>query len=277
MAGDEQIPLLQDTSTSPEDVPEKAPEQEQEQPPASPDASPEGEQPQAEADTAAGDDTPEPRGTRRWQKRVDKLTAKVRSLESGLAQATQALQARTPVQEPAEPRPDQFATYEDYLKALTSHEIEKRVGQRPEPAPAPMPVDFTDEAEDSFEAAREEIPDFDDVVFNPTAIIRQEWVQALSDSPVSAKVLYHLAKNTKEAAALARMSLPAQVRELGRLESKVQALAKARTSKPAPQQSGAPAPIAPVRPVAASTKDLSDPNLSDADFERILRQKRAKR
>ena len=242
---------------------------------------PEGEAPAPEAAAApegaeqpAGD-TPEPRGTRRWQKRVDKLTHRVREAEALVAQMSERMAQQNPTPDPAKPTSDKFATYEEYLEALTDYKLEKR--SQPEPqAPQGPRVELADDAEESIDSARERIKDFDAVVFNPNIVIRPMWVEALGDSPVMGDVMYHLAKNQKEAQALAKMSPAAQVRELGRIEARMEAALKA-PAKPIAQPSSAPVPITPVRATAPKSSDLSDPNLSDDDFERILRQNRRKR
>ena len=155
-----------------------------------------GDTPLPEGTEPAGDSPPEPRGTKRWQKRVDKLTHRLREMEAVLHEQAEAIAARTPVQEPAKPKAESFQTYEEYLEALVDYKAERRAAPEAQAPRQQAPrVELADDAEESLDNARERIKDYDAVVFDPNIVIAPAWVQALADSKVMGDVVYHLARH----------------------------------------------------------------------------------
>ena len=83
---------------------------------------------------------------------------------------------------------------------------------------------------------------------------------AILESDVGPRILYHLAENPEVAQSLNSLTVQAALRMLGRLEAKFEKVeAEEPAAKPAPTKSKAPAPISPIRGSGAV------PDVSDAD------------
>lgn len=115
-----------------------------------------------------------------------------------------------------------------------------------------------------------------------TLPISQEAQQALLESDLGPQVAYHLVENPDKAAAIMQLSVPAQLREIGRIEARLEAAKVA--PKPPVSQAPSPVPKLDVENAAPSFKvDTPDSdNLSDAEWtkrrnaqEQARRRKRA--
>jgi hypothetical protein len=81
---------------------------------------------------------------------------------------------------------------------------------------------------------------------------------------------YHLGTNLDVAERIASLSPVLAAREIALLESRLE------TPKPK-TVSNAPPPVKPVNGGSVKEKDISDPNLSDAEFNEMRRKQRAAR
>jgi hypothetical protein len=96
------------------------------------------------------------------------------------------------------------------------------------------------------ETAKAELPDFDDIVASSDVVVNDDIRDAILESDVGPKILYHLAENEDIAKKIAGMNPKAALREIGKLEARFEA--KPEVEKAAPiVKSKAPAPIQPLR------------------------------
>jgi hypothetical protein len=96
------------------------------------------------------------------------------------------------------------------------------------------------------QAAKAEMPDFDDMVASSDVVVNNAVRDAILESDVGPKILYHLAENNDLAKKIASLSPNAALREIGKLEARFEA--KPETAQTAPViKSKAPAPIQPIR------------------------------
>jgi len=118
-----------------------------------------------------------------------------------------------------------------------------------------------------------EIPDFDDMVESSQVMVSDAVRDALIESDVGPRILYHLASNDEDAEKLTGMSTSAALRFIGRLEAKYEKVAKSETkedntSTKKVSVSKAPAPINPIKSTGQPT--ISDgENLSYSEYKAL--------
>ena len=106
-----------------------------------------------------------------------------------------------------------------------------------------------------LDSARAEIPDFDERLSSTDAGVPDHLRDAIIDSDVGAKILYHLAENPELAKKLAEMPEAKAMRELGKLEIQMES-PKETKSESVAKVSKAPQPITPVK--GGSKTDISN-------------------
>jgi hypothetical protein len=200
----------------------------------------------------------------------ESLEARLRDLES----KAQPQKADPLVEQ--EPKPEQFSDMYEYQQALVDYRVDQRLAeekQREAQAKANAERDkMINVWADRVKSAKAEIPDFDDMVGSADVVVSNEVRDAIFESEVGPRILYHLAENPEIANELQGMTLTAALRRIGRLEAQFE---KAEPlSKPVVGKSKAPAPINPIRS-AANGRDV---NLtSDGQFHGSYQAWRAAR
>lgn len=215
---------------------------------------PEGEAPPETQETT---EQQEARKQSKFQRRLDRQkTARIQAetraeiAEKQLAEAKARLDEQSKPQETGEPKRENFASDDAFLKAFIRHEAKQELEQgRKAERDAQQGKEKQQQAtvgsekvakawaerEASFQTATK---DYEAVV----APFADEELQHLShdarmaivESDVGPALLYHLAKNPDEADRIADLSPTRQIAELGKLEAKVSMPAKKTTSAPAP-------------------------------------------
>lgn len=219
---------------------------------------------------------PEPPEVKRrggYQRKIDKLTARVLELQDELAQSRPAapppaVEAVPTVitEKPAkEPVVENFDTYEDYVSALTAYHATQIV-QRALDAEKQKNLEWAkkrraelqDQEVEQATLARNRAwaenvakgrtthADFDEVVFDSELPLSEPMEDAVFDSEVGAELAYYLGTHPEECKRISTLRPVAAIRELGRIEAK---LVKEPEPKPAasepltkPPVSNAPAP-----------------------------------
>jgi hypothetical protein len=197
------------------------------------------------------------------------LEAKVRDLEA----------KATPSAEPVadqEPLPEQFTDMYEYAKALTDYRVDQRMNEEKQKEVQAKAAAERDKVinvwADRVKAAKSEIPDFDDMVGSADVTVSNEVRDAIFESEVGPRILYHLAENPEIATKLQGMTLTSALRHIGRLEAQFEKTEP--QTKPVVGKSKAPSPITPIRS-AANGRDV---NLtSDGEFHGSYQAWRAAR
>jgi len=197
------------------------------------------------------------------------LEAKVRDLEA----------KATPSAEPVtdqEPLPEQFTDMYEYAKALTDYRVDQRMNEEKQKEVQARAAAERDKVinvwADRVKAAKSEIPDFDDMVGSADVTVSNEVRDAIFESEVGPRILYHLAENPEIATKLQGMTLTSALRHIGRLEAQFEKTEP--QIKPVVGKSKAPSPINPIRS-AANGRDV---NLtSDGEFHGSYQAWRAAR
>lgn len=168
---------------------------------------------------------------------------------------------------PQRPKPDQFATTEEYVEAVAEWKAREIVRsqsemtekQRREQAQRQHQEQVLSTFKQREEAARDKYEDFEEVAYNPNVPITPPMAMAIQESDCGPEIAYYLGKNPAEADRIARLSPLSQAKELGKLELKLSS-----TLNP-PKPSAAPAPINPIKAPAASSSyvDTTDPKSAE--------------
>ena len=194
---------------------------------------------------------------RKERQQRESLEAKVRELEAKIQPQK--------VEVVEEPQPEQFNDMFEYAKALTDYKVEERMNlekQKVEQAKVEAQrLDVINTWAKRVESAKSEMPDFEDMVGSADVVVSNEVRDAIFESDVGPRILYHLAENPEIATKLQGMTVISALRTIGKLEAQFEK-AEPQT-KPVVGKSKAPAPINPIRS-AANGRDV---NLtSDGNF-----------
>lgn len=184
-----------------------------------------------------------------------------------------------------EPKPEEFNDMFEYAKALAEHTADKKMAERDRADADRRAAESRAEFEKSWaskvDAARKELSDFDDMIQSSDVSVSDPVRDAIMDSDVGPKILYHLAENPDLARELGKKSVISALREIGKLEARFEkAVEKTATgsesvSKPAVAKSTkAPAPITPIRGAISTTENNVD---SDGNFHGTFQQWKAAR
>jgi hypothetical protein len=171
-------------------------------------------------------------------------------LEQRLAALEQQRQPQQQSYIDQEPQPSQFADAFEYAKALAEFSTEKALAERDRQVAQAREQEAQQKIIQSWaqkvQEAKAEMPDFDDLVASSDVVVNNAVRDAILESDVGPRILYHLAENNDLAKRIASLSPNAALREIGRLEAKFEA--KPETKQTAPVvRSKAPAPIQPIR------------------------------
>lgn len=135
-----------------------------------------------------------------------------------------------------EPQPSQFADAFEYAKALAEYSTEKALAERDRQQALAREQEAQQKIIQSWaqkvQAAKAELPDFDDLVASSDVVVNNAVRDAILESDVGPKILYHLAENNDLAKKIAGLSPNAALREIGKLEARFEA--KPETKQTAP-------------------------------------------
>ena len=149
-----------------------------------------------------------------------------------------------------EPQPSQFSDAFEYAKALAEYSTERALAERDRQVAQAKEQEAQQKIIQSWaqkvQEAKADLPDFDDLVASSDVVVNNAVRDAILESDVGPRILYHLAENNDLAKKIAGLSPNAALREIGRLEAKFEA--KPEAEKIAPLvRSKAPTPIQPIR------------------------------
>lgn len=209
---------------------------------------------------------------KREREQRESLEARLKELESRVNPPAQA-EADELGQEP---KPEQFSDMYEYAKALAEYTADKKLMERDNQekarkAAAEQEARFKTWA-DRVNAAKTNLPDFDDMVQSSDVRVSDPVRDAIIESENGPQILYYLAENSEFAKKLADMSVVSAVREIGKIEARF--IREAPEVKPVAVKSKAPAPINPLRG-ALNTVDANVD--ADGNFHGSFQQWKAAR
>jgi hypothetical protein len=175
-----------------------------------------------------------------------------REARIALEQRLSALEQQQPekVKLDQEPQPSQFSDAFEYAKALAEYSTEKALAERDRQVAQAKEQEAQHKIIESWaqkvQEAKAELPDFDDMVASSDVVVNNDVRDAILESDVGPKILYHLAENSDLAKRISGLSTNAALREIGKLEARFEAKPEVKQTPPI-VRSKAPTPIQPIR------------------------------
>jgi hypothetical protein len=222
-------------------------------------------EPKAESEATATEEKKNPKLEKRFSditKQREEARAEAKrereareSLETRLRELESKAQPKAP-EAAEEPKPEQFSDMYEYAKALTDYRVEQRLQEekvRESQAKAEAERQkVINTWSDRVKAAKSEMPDFEDMVGSADVVVSNEVRDAIFESEVGPRILYHLAENPEIAEKLQGMTVTSALRAIGKLEAQFEKT----EAKPVVGRSKAPAPINPIKS-AANGRDVN--------------------
>ena len=186
------------------------------------------------------------------------------------------------------PHPDDFESWEDYEAARISYYSNKAVREATQPLLEEIKKLSGAKAETeaqkvfkTFEKRQKEFAkthsDYMDVVSNLEGIhVDASVEQAIVHSALGPEILYELGKNPDLAEEIAELPPHLQLKEIGKLEAKIEARLEAKKLAAA-KPTKAPPPPNPVGQKSDGRKSIDDPNLSTLEFFTLRNEQERKR
>ena len=176
------------------------------------------------------------------------------------------------------PRPDQFVDAFEYAEALADWSAENAVMRaRQEDVEKRIQAERAIVIETwnkKLEATKAELPDFDDMVASSDVVVSDQVRDAILESDVGPRILYHLAENQDLAEKISKASLITALREIGKLEAKFEKT-EPKEVKTVAQKSKAPAPISPIK--AGTSEQVIVTDTDKMTFQQYKAMRQAKR
>jgi len=176
------------------------------------------------------------------------------------------------------PRPDQFVDAFEYAEALADWSAENAVMKaRQEDIERKKQEErakVIDAWNSRVESVKAEIPDFDDMVASSDVVVSDQVRDAILESDVGPRILYHLAENPEIADKISKSSLITALREIGKLEARFEKT-EPKEVKPVAVKSKAPAPISPIK--AGTSEQVIVTDTDKMTFAQYKAMRQAKR
>ena len=227
-------------------------------------------EPEAEQEAEVTD---KPKQNPKLEKRFSELTKRAKQAEADKASLEARLQELESKQAPApkqadpvseKPQASQFNDAFEYAEALAEWSAEKALEQRDIQEQQRKVEEQRNEVIKSWsaklEAAKADIPDFDDMVASSNVQVRDEVRDAILESDVGPQILYHLASDDDYATKLAAMPTNKALKELGKLEVQFERKETPVEKSETVARSKAPAPIKPLTAGKGTSDVLIDGN-----------------
>jgi hypothetical protein len=195
-------------------------------------------------------------------------------------QETKPVETQKTISLDARPKSEDFGTHEEYVEALTEWKVEKKLKDKEIEARA---LDMKKENESKVTTFKEreaafkaEHTDFNDVLDEIEDVLLPPILQReIVTSENGPQLMYELAKDREELERICKLPPEALLRALGRFEA---AISKDSESSPETKKTTkAPKPIAPVGASSSGStkKSISDPNLSQREYEQLRAKQRS--
>ena len=183
----------------------------------------------------------------RERTRASELEAKLKELEARVSPKPT---------ETVKPRAEQFTDAFEYAEALAKYSTEEALRERDKQE---FERRLADDRAKTFEAwnkrqaqVKAELPDYEDMLASSDVVVSDQLRDAIFESETGPRILYHLAENPEVAEKLSKMSTLSALRELGKIEARLE---KAPQEEVKPVvRSNAPKPISPLRATSAASE-----------------------
>jgi len=171
------------------------------------------------------------------------------SLEARLSEFESKSKPAVEVKTDSKPLPADFADAFEYAEALATYAAENALRVRDKQDAERVVQAERDKVLGSWQermnATKAELPDYEDMVQSSDVVVSDQVRDAILESEVGPRILYHLAENPEIGTKLNSMSMASALKEIGKLEARFENSETVET-KPAVAKSKAPAPIKPI-------------------------------
>ena len=176
------------------------------------------------------------------------------------------------------PKPDQFVDAFEYAEALADWSAENAVMRaRQEDTEKKLAEERNKVIEGwntRLNATKAELPDYEEMVASSDVVVSDQVRDAILESDVGPRILYHLAENPDIAEKISKSSLITALREIGKLEAKFEKT-EPKEVKPVAQKSKAPAPISPLKATNSEQAVITDTDkMTFAQYKAMRQAKR---
>ena len=191
-----------------------------------------------------------------------KEAAKERDAREALEKRISELEGRAepkPVEENVKPQPSQFNDAFEYAEALAEWSAEQAILNREKQDAERKAQEERQKLAESWKqreaTIKADLPDYDEMIASAADVQVNDVIRdAIVESDVGPRILYHLAENPELVDVLNSSSPVKALREIGKLEAKFEAKAVTKEvpkseaeQKPQVARSKAPAPITPIK------------------------------
>ena len=208
--------------------------------------------------------------TRERQKRVE-IEARLKDLES-------ATKPKAEVNRDEKPRPDQFVDAFEYAEALADWSAENAVMRARQEDIEKKNQEERQKVISTWntrlESTKSELPDYDDMVASSDVVVSDQVRDAILESEVGPRILYHLAENPDIAEKISKSSLITALRQIGKLEALFEKN-EPKEVKTVAVKSKAPAPISPIKAGTSEQVIVTDTDkMTYAQYKAMRQAKR---
>lgn len=198
------------------------------------------------------------------EKRAEAAEVRLKQLESGNEKSKDS----------GEPDPKDFKTNAEYIDAMVEHKFEKKERAEAQKKYEQGQQKLQDEFVDRLNAARKDLPDFDEVVGDADFDVVPHIASYIAESELGPKLGYHFAKNPDELERIQKLSPIKGIAELGKLEMKLEKKPEA-TEKVEARVSVSKAP-SPITTVASDAKTVVTKDPAKMSFQELREFERNK-
>lgn len=185
------------------------------------------------------------------------LELKVRELESKENPVAEAKE----FDDSNKPNPKDFSDMYEYAEALAEYSSEKKLAQRDREEQNRKVADANkakfEDWGNRINAAKTEMPDFDDMLASSEVRVSDQIRDAIIKSPVGPRILYHLAENDEAAKKLSELPVEDALIAFGKIEATFESKPE---KKSIVAKTKAPAPINPIKGAVGTVDNLVDSN-----------------
>jgi DNA repair exonuclease SbcCD ATPase subunit len=212
------------------------------------------------------------------RKEADQERSKREELETRLKALESQAAPRQEQSRDEKPKPDQFVDAFEYAEALADwsaenavmrarqEDIEKKVQEERQKVIATWNT--------RLESTKSELPDYDDMVASSDVVVSDQVRDAILESEVGPRILYHLAENPEIADKISKSSLITALREIGKLEARFEKT-EPKEVKTVAVKSKAPAPISPLKGTSSEQAVITDTDkMTYAQYKAMRQAKR---
>lgn len=217
------------------------------EPEPTPEVPPEPETPEAEPEPEPEPEKPKNKpGSQKWRERAERAKEEAEHWKA-VALAGKTAETPKPIQtEGAAPSQDQYETHAEWVEAITDWKVEQKLAAIEAKR---QNEKITQSWEEKKAQARQELPDFDDVISDMDEAPAPVVLAVMNESAHTAKIAYHLAQHPEDLRRINRLSPPAAALEVARIEASFTSKATPPAPKPVSKAPKPPSPVnAPTAP-----------------------------